>query len=205
MRTGPQVPHTNCTFDRAMRLSCSAIPPFTLRCGFGRTCFFTIMTCSTRILLSFGNTRRTRPSLPLSRPVMTLTLSFRRISTRLCSVLTVLISNPSIFFRRDVASYVSTARFYRTSGASETIFKNFFSLFAGHWAENAGSDRLASFVDQHCSILVEADIGAVAASVFFVSAHNHRFDDRSFLYLPVGRRFFHAGGDHVAQASPQSG
>src|SRR6202789_2488325 len=93
MRTGPQVPQTSCTLESAMRLSCSAIPPLMLRCGLGRTCFFTIMTCSTRILLSFGNTRSTRPSLPLSRPVITLTVSLRRISTRLFSVLTIRISS----------------------------------------------------------------------------------------------------------------
>src|SRR6202034_3054945 len=93
MRTGPQVEHTNCTLEIAIRLSCSAMPPLMLRWGFGRTCFFTIITCSTRILASFGNTRSTRPSLPLSRPVITLTVSLRRISTRLFSVLTIRIKS----------------------------------------------------------------------------------------------------------------
>src|SRR5450631_4281999 len=93
IRTGPQVGHTSCTLEIAIRLSCSAMPPLTLRCGFGRTCFFTIITCSTSNLASFGNTRSTRPSLPLSRPVITFTVSFRRRSTRLFSVLTVLIKS----------------------------------------------------------------------------------------------------------------
>src|ERR1700688_262893 len=92
MRTGPQLAHTSCTLEIAIRLSCSAMPPLMLRCGFGRTCFFTIITCSNSHLASFGNTRSTRPSLPLSRPVITFTVSFRRRSTRLFSVLTVLIS-----------------------------------------------------------------------------------------------------------------
>ena len=91
IRTGPQVAHTSATFARGIARSCSAIPPLMLRCGFGRTCFFTIITCSTSTRPSSGDTRNTRPSFPVSRPVITFTVSFRRISTRLCSVDTVLI------------------------------------------------------------------------------------------------------------------
>src|SRR5438105_8106269 len=90
-RTGPQVPHTSITFEIALRLSCSAIPPLTLRCAFGRTCSFDNMTCSTSTFASLGNTRSTRPSLPLSRPVTTRTVSLRRISTLLCAVVAVII------------------------------------------------------------------------------------------------------------------
>src|SRR3989441_8611261 len=96
IRTGPQVGQTSCTLESEMRLSCSAIPPLTLRCGLGRTCFLTIMTCSTRSLPSSGNTRRTRPSLPLSRPVITFTVSLRRMSTRLCAVVAVAITEPFV-------------------------------------------------------------------------------------------------------------
>src|ERR1700675_711751 len=140
MRTGPQVPQTNCTFDSAMRLSCSAIPPFTLRCGLGRTCFFTSMTCSTRILLSFGNTRRTRPSLPLSRPVITFTVSFRRRSTRLCSVLTVLIS--SLPLSRAVETQLATSlQYFWRQGHNLQEF--LLPQFARYRSENAGPHRLA--------------------------------------------------------------
>src|SRR5205814_10091162 len=45
--------------------------------------------CSTRTLPSLGNTRSTRPCLPLSRPLNTFTVSLRRISTRLCAVVAV--------------------------------------------------------------------------------------------------------------------
>src|ERR1035441_805425 len=68
-----------------------------LRCGFGRTCFFTVITCSTSTLPSSGNTRNTRPSFPVSRPVITFTVSFRRISTRLCSVDTDLLHLGHLF------------------------------------------------------------------------------------------------------------
>src|ERR1700686_3804240 len=164
MRTGPQVPQTNCTFDSAMRLSCSAIPPFTLRCGLGRTCFFTSMTCSTRILLSLGNTRRTRPSLPLSRPVITFTVSFRRRSTRLCSVLTVFISSPSTL-SGDVASYA--LQHFRRQG--HNLQKLLLAQFTGNRSENAGPDGLARFVDENRRILIEANISAVAAAILLVS------------------------------------
>src|SRR4030081_544874 len=40
IRTGPHVAHTRATFDSRIARSCSAIPPLMLRCGFGRTCFF---------------------------------------------------------------------------------------------------------------------------------------------------------------------
>src|SRR5437660_3802364 len=60
------------------------MPPFDF--WLGRMCFFTIITCSTRTLPVSGNTRSTRPCLPLSRPLNTFTVSLRRISIRLCAV-----------------------------------------------------------------------------------------------------------------------
>src|SRR5262245_24626193 len=86
MRDGPQLGHTIITFEIEMGDSCSAIPPLMLRCGFGRTFFFTIITCSTSTLPSPGNTRSTRPCLPLSRPVITFTWSLRLMSTLVCIV-----------------------------------------------------------------------------------------------------------------------
>src|SRR5258707_7306105 len=86
MRDGPQLGHTTITLEMAMGDSCSAIPPLMLRCGFGRTFFFTIITCSTSTLPLPGNTRSTRPCLPLSQAVMIFTESLRLISTRLCIV-----------------------------------------------------------------------------------------------------------------------
>src|SRR6185369_12506543 len=86
MRDGPQLGHTTMTFEMEMGDSCSAIPPLMLRWGFGRTFFFTIITCSTKTLLVPGKTRSTRPCLPLSRPVITFTVSLRLISTLVCIV-----------------------------------------------------------------------------------------------------------------------
>src|SRR6476646_5660691 len=86
MRDGPQLGHTTMTLEMEIGDSCSAIPPLMLRCGLGRTFFFTIITCSTNTLLVPGNTRSTRPCLPLSRPVITFTVSLRLISTLVCIV-----------------------------------------------------------------------------------------------------------------------
>src|SRR5262249_46283333 len=82
--TGPQVEQTSWTFEIETGLSCSAIPPFDF--WVGRMCFFTIMTCSTRSVPLSGNTRSTRPCLPLSLPLNTFTVSLRRMSNRLCAV-----------------------------------------------------------------------------------------------------------------------
>src|SRR5437763_5626564 len=86
MREGlPHEAQTSCTLETLIRLSCSAMPPLVLPC-WAFTAFFIIMTCSTRIFPSSGKTRRTRPCLPLSRPVMTLTVSFFLMSIRCVSI-----------------------------------------------------------------------------------------------------------------------
>src|SRR6476469_5179427 len=86
IRDGPQLGQTTITLEMEIGDSCSAIPPLMLRCGLGRTFFFTIITCSTSTLLVPGNTRSTRPCLPLSRPVITFTVSLRLMSTLVCIV-----------------------------------------------------------------------------------------------------------------------
>src|SRR5262249_7402895 len=86
MRDGPQLGQTTITLEMEIGDSCSAIPPLMLRCGLGRTFFFTTITCSTNTLPSPGKTRSTRPCLPLSRPVITFTWSFFLMSTLVCIV-----------------------------------------------------------------------------------------------------------------------
>jgi hypothetical protein len=84
IREGPHAGQTIITFDTAIGLSRSAIPPLTCLCGFGRVCRFTICTPSTSTRADFGSTSSTRPSLPLSFPAITFTVSFffRSIRTR---------------------------------------------------------------------------------------------------------------------------
>src|SRR5271169_4652254 len=112
------------------------MPPLMLRCGFGRTCFFTIITCSTSNLASFGNTRSTRPSLPLSRPVITFTVSFRRRSTRLFSVLTVLIK-----FLETLKLLKPALDDFRRQ--RHNLQKLLLAQFARYWTKHARPHRLA--------------------------------------------------------------
>src|SRR5215469_14335738 len=218
MRTGPQVPQTSCTLEIEIRLSCSAIPPLIFRCGFGRTCFFTIITCSTRTLASLGNTRRTRPSLPLSRPVITFTVSFRRMSTRLCAVNTV-----AMFKSRSSNSvtrnFVILEKRAPVTKPDDPITKSLDNLwrqgndlqkpllaqFPGDRTENARPHRLACFVDQDRGILVEADIGSIPTPMFFPGAYDDRLHHFALLHLALGSRLFHGCSDHVAQTGIQSG
>src|SRR5215831_11695715 len=134
MRDGPQLGHTTMTLEMEMGDSCSAIPPLMLRCGLGRTFFFTIITCSTSTLLVPENTRSTRPCLPLSRPVITFTVSLRLMSTLVCIVCLQPIGGLLFPARLELSScFVACCQNcgfgiflpYKTSGARETIFKNF--------------------------------------------------------------------------------
>src|SRR5256885_2850071 len=105
MRTGPQLGQISFTFEIAIGLSCSAMPPLMFFCGLGRTFFLTIITCSTSTRPFSGNTRNTRPSFPRSRPEMTFTWSLRRMSYAFCIMVETLLSYSKNFrlknFRRD--------------------------------------------------------------------------------------------------------
>src|SRR4051794_26096103 len=170
MRDGPQLGHTTMTFEMAIGDSCSAIPPLMLRCGFGRTFFFTIITCSTSTLLVPGKTRNTRPCLPLSRPVITFTVSLRLISTLICIVCLQPFGGLSL---ASAGKIFLSCRFVSLPGPLLQDFRSqrnnlqklLFAKLAGHGTKHACSDRLACFVDQHCRILIKADIGAVAAAM----------------------------------------
>src|SRR6476661_6247409 len=156
MRTGRlQLGHISPTFEIAILLSCSAIPPLTLRCGLGRTCLFTSITCSTRILASLGKMRHTRPSFPLSRPVMTRTVSLRRRSTRLFALSTVFIFS-SRFLSFQLQGFRS-APSKDLGRQGNNLQKLAFAQLAGHWPEDARAHRLAGIVDQHRGVAVKAD------------------------------------------------
>src|SRR5579863_1407029 len=174
-----------------MRLSCSAIPPLIFFCGLGRTCFLTMRTCSTSSLPSAGKTRSTRrnslSSLP--RPVMTFTMSFLRTSTCVCI--------PKL-------SRLSVLRSQYLRRKRDNLQKFLFAQFAGHRSENARPYWLAGLIDEHCGVLVKADVGAVAAPVLLACAHHNRFYHRSLFRLPIRRGLFDARRDHVAQAGVQA-
>src|SRR4029079_12880964 len=76
----PHSGHTSCTLLACTVPSRSTMPPLMLRCGFGFVCRLMMLTPSTITRPFAGNTLSTRPRLPLSRPVVTMTLSFFRIA-----------------------------------------------------------------------------------------------------------------------------
>src|SRR6266576_6831073 len=70
---------------------------------------------------------------------------------------------------------------------------------AGHRAENAGGPWLAFVVDQHCRILVEANVGAVLALGLLGCPHDHRLDHFTLLHLAGGNSVFDRDYDDVAE------
>src|SRR5271169_1496396 len=74
---------------------------------------------------------------------------------------------------------------------------------AGYWPEHARPNRLVRIVDQHCRVIVETDVGAILAPLFFARAHDHAFHHRTLLHLALRLRFFYRSRDDVAQSSRQ--
>src|SRR5689334_3774570 len=201
MRDGPQLGQTTITFEMEMGDSCSAIPPLMLRCGLGRTFFFTIITCSTNTLLVPGNTRSTRPCLPLSRPVITFTVSLRLMSTLVCIVCLQPIgglSVPSSALNSRLAlsqsSFLQNFRLQNFRRQRNNLQKLLFSQLAGHGTKHACPNRLAGLIDQHRGILIKANIGAVPPAMLLALAHDHAFHYRALLGRAIRRRFFHRCG-----------
>src|SRR5690348_11115385 len=112
------------TFERAMGLSRSAMPPLIWRCGFARVWRFTMLTPSTKTFPFLRSTEITRPVLPLSRPAITFTWSsfFRRIlKSILCA------------FCRGILYHLRRKR--------NDFHEALIAELAGHGAEDARADR----------------------------------------------------------------
>src|SRR5690242_18027090 len=133
MRAGPHCGHTIMTFETAIGLSRSAMPPLICFEGFGRVCRLTSMTCSTSSLPVRSSTLRTRPVLPLSRPEMTLTLSFFLISMRTGST----------------GRLRASAILNYLGGQGNDLHEFLVAQLARHRSEDARSHRLTDIVDEH--------------------------------------------------------
>src|ERR1700722_1342808 len=72
--------------------------------------------------------------------------------------------------------------------------------FASDWAKDAGADRLVGVVDDDSGVLVEANIGAVAAAIFFARSDDHSLDDLALFHGAIGRGFFDGGCGDIAEA-----
>src|SRR5690348_10974628 len=103
---------------------------------------------------SAGNTRRTSPVLPLSRPATTTTLS------------------PFLIFSFGMLRSVRRSQHLRCQ--RHNFHKPARPQFAGHRTKDARPDRLPLIGNQHRSVTVEPDRAAVSAAYFLCGAYNHR-------------------------------
>src|ERR1700722_1837040 len=71
--------------------------------------------------------------------------------------------------------------------------------FASHRAKYARANRLARVVDQHRSVVVEADVGAILAARFLAHPHHHSLYYRALLHRALWRRLFYRSRDHVSE------
>src|SRR6516225_434080 len=131
--------------------SFSTIPPGSpMR---GRVWRLATLTPCTITRASAGNTRRTSPDLPLSRPVMTTTLS------------------PFLIFNFAIAWALDSQDL---RGQRHDPHEPTRPQLAGDRTENARADRLALMGDQHSGIAVEADRAAIGAADLLRRAHDDR-------------------------------
>src|ERR1700692_2184644 len=127
------------TFETCSGASRSMIPPWTPICGFVRWCFLDILSPSTRTRSS-ASTSMTAPRRPLSRPVISTTMSPLRI-----------------FF---IDSFLSK-NFRRQRN---NLHELHVAQLARHWPENTSADRLELVGQQHGRIRVEPDQRSVGAT-----------------------------------------
>src|ERR1700729_3879333 len=171
------------TFETLIGDSCSAMPPL-VRCPcLLETVFLTTRTCSTSTVPLSGKTRSTRPVLPRSEPVSTLTVSLRRIF-KLCIAFSKYSSQFSV--RGSQLPVAARSGSLRTANYElRTVLNHFrcqrnnlqkllLAQFAGNRPKDARANWLMGVVDHHSRVLIEADIRSVATAIFLAGADNNR-------------------------------
>src|SRR3954469_14027085 len=117
---------------------------------------------STKTRFFFGSTALTVPVLPLSLPVITLTVSPLRIFKRWAIALEDL------------------------RGQGDDLHEVAVAQLAGHRAEDARAPRVVLRVDEHGGVLVEGDVGAVVSPELLAGANDDGRDDLALLDRPLG-------------------
>src|SRR5215831_10542237 len=142
-----------------------------------------------------GKTRSTSPVLPLSRPLMTTTLSpfliFNFGTFALLAPLRPLAG-------RGRKRQASSASLENLGGEGDDLHEPARPQFAGHRAEDTGPDRLALVGDQNGGVAVEADGAAVGAADFLRSPNNDCAVDVALLDPAARDRLLDRYDDHVA-------
>src|SRR5713226_7345521 len=120
-----------------------------------------------------GMTRSTSPDLPLSRPLMTTTLS------------------PFLIFSFGIG-------LQHLGGERDDLHEAAGAQFACHRAKDAGPDRLALMGHQDGGIAVEADRAAVGAADLLRGAHDDGAVDIAFLDPAARDRLLDRDDDDIA-------
>ena len=74
-----------------------------------------------------------------------------------------------------------------------------FTQLSGHWPEDTGADEFTGLVQQHASIVIEADVGSVGTTGFLLGADYDCLRDGSFLHVTARDGAFHGDDDDVAR------
>src|SRR5438067_7695454 len=160
-------------------------------CGLARVCFLSRFTRSTIAVPLDGFTRSTFACLPRSLPERTRTVSpFFTCGfcggSSFCFLAPAYISNDLGSERNDLHELP-------------------LAQLAGHRSEDARAHRLVLIVDQHRSVVIELDVGAIATAKLLHGADDDCFDHGALLDRSIGRGFFDRGGDDVADAGVFAG
>src|SRR4051812_19515517 len=174
---------------------------------------------STKTRFFFGSTALTVPVLPLSLPVITLTVSPLRIFSRCGTGYRASRAGPQQTGRDsgEVTMVVTEPPGWgpqqtgRDSGEVTMLLKHLrrerndlhevaVAQLAGDRAEDARAARVVGGVDDHGGVLVERDVGAVLASELLLGPDDDRGDHFPLLDVAVGDRLLDRGDDRVADA-----
>src|SRR3954449_9345344 len=129
---------------------------------------------STKTRFFFGSTALTVPVLPLSLPVITLTVSPLRIFKRCAIALEHL------------------------RGQGDDLHEVAVAQLARHRAEDARAARVVGGVDDHGGVLVEGDVGAVLAAELLLGPDDHGGHDLALLDVAVRDRLLDRRHDRIA-------
>src|ERR1700710_1272173 len=170
------LPSTTITLEMWMGASAVTMPPvLPARPPWLTTlvCFFTRLTPSTITRCSSRSTWMTLPSAPLSLPAMTLTVSPFLILTLI-----------SEHLRRE----------------RNDLHELLVAQLAAHGTEDARATGFPVGPEDHCCVLVEADVGTVGTTALLDGAHDHGLDDVALLDVATRDRVLDGGDDDVTDA-----
>src|SRR5919112_3712054 len=168
--------------------------------------FFTMLIPSTVTRPVLVYTRRILPSLPLSSPRMTRTVS--PADTGIFTRSTLIRWRLEFFgFGRSVFRYFRIRMSDDLRRQRNDLHVLLVAELAGYRTEDARGARLALVVDDDHGVLVEADVAAILPARLLHRAHDHRASDLRLLHRTVRQRVLDRDDHQIAQpgiAPPRS-